>query len=193
MKTSLIFLAAGQSKRFGGNKQLTIIHGQPMICHCLSTYRQGSEWLAGIDNGVIALGANALEIKKVLPTNIKPHLVKTWEKGMGHTLAESMGQIAKDTSHVLIGLADQILISQPMIEQMLALSNSHPEHIISTKYDGRLGVPAIFPKQYFFQLSRLTGDKGAKDILVQNKVDVISINMPEASIDIDTQDDLKLL
>lgn len=193
MKTELILLAGGQSKRFGGIKQLTDIHGQPMVCHCLSQYRQGEKWLKGISNGYVALGANAALIVDALPKNINTHIVNSWQNGMGHTLAESMQVITSDTTHVLIGLADQVLVTQQMIMRLLEKSILCPQNIITAKYAGRVGAPSIFPRQYFSQLNQLTGDKGAKIILEQAVQHVISIEMPEAAIDIDTPEDIKFV
>lgn len=193
MKTELILLAAGQSKRFGGIKQLTDIHGQAMICHCLSQYRQGTNWLDGIHSGFIALGANADLITEVLPKTIKQHVIQSWQQGMGHTLAQSMKFIAKDTSHVFIGLADQVLISQAIIERMLGQIEQYPQHIIAANYANKLGAPAIFPQPYFSQLAQLSGDRGAQGLLMKNLDNVISMPIPQADLDIDTRQDLKFI
>jgi len=191
VKTELILLAAGQSKRFGGIKQLIEIHGNPMVCHCLLQYRQGDDWLDGITDGHVALGSNAGLIIKRLPNNINKHVVDSWENGMGHTLAESIQFLANNTTHVLVGLADQILVTPQLIKQLLGKSSMYPQNIIAAKYGDGTGAPAIFPKKYFTQLSHLAGDKGARVILQQHSQQVVSIEMPEAALDIDTQDDLK--
>tara|TARA_R110002153_G_scaffold99102_5_gene234390 strand:- start:9019 stop:9627 length:609 start_codon:yes stop_codon:yes gene_type:complete len=190
VKTELLLLAAGQSKRFEGIKQLTNIHGQAMICHCLSQYYQGNKWIDGIDNGHIALGSNATLIIDVLPLSINKYVINSWENGMGHTLAKSIQFLASDTTHVLIALADQVLITQQMIMDMLSQSKNYPQNIIAAKYAGKVGAPSIFPREYFAELSQLTGDRGAKAILGKYSQQVIAIEMPEAALDIDTQEDL---
>jgi molybdenum cofactor cytidylyltransferase len=179
VKTELMMLAAGQSKRFGGIKQLTDIGGQPMICHCLSQYRQGEKWLDGISNGCVVLGSNAVLITQALPDNVNKYVVDLWLNGMGYVLAQSIHNIAVDTSHVLIGLADQVAISQSMISQLLDESQKHQGHIIAAQYNS--------------ELSQLTGDKGAKALLQQYPQKIISLAMPAAALDVDTPEDLKLL
>lgn len=191
MKTELILLAAGQSKRFGGIKQLADIHGQPMICHCLSQYRQGDKWIDGITQGYVVLGSSAEIITKVLPNKVEQFVANNWQLGMGHSLAQSMQIIASDTTHVLIGLADQIAITQQTIMQMLEEASNNPQQIIAAKYAGRVGAPCVFPKQYFVQLGQLMGDKGARELLQKNLQQVISFAIPEAAFDIDTTADLK--
>jgi molybdenum cofactor cytidylyltransferase len=191
VKTELILLAAGQSKRFGGIKQLTDIYGQPMICHCLSQYRQGETWIEGITNGYVVLGSNAELITQVLPDEVNKYIVSAWQKGMGHTLAQSIMNVASDCSHVLIGLADQIALTQQMINGLLGESKKHPTHIVATQYFNGRGAPVIFPKQYFSELSQLTGDNGAKSLLLQHSQQVINVPIPEAAFDIDTRQDLE--
>jgi molybdenum cofactor cytidylyltransferase len=193
VKTELILLAAGQSKRFGGIKQLTDIYGQPMICHCLSQYRQGEKWISGITNGYVVLGSNAELISKVLPDNINKYVVNSWFNGIGYSLAQSIHNVAVDTSHLLIGLGDQIALTQQLISQLLDEAKKHPNHIVAAQYNGGLGAPVIFPKKYFSELSQLTGDKGAKLLLQQNPQQTISLSIPEAALDIDTPGDLKLV
>ena len=190
MKTQLILLAAGQSKRFGGIKQLADIHGLPMICHCLSQYRQDKEWLEGITNGYVVLGANAKLIAKVLPDNIDTYLVPSWVNGMGYGLAQAIQEVASDTSHVLIGLADQVALTQKILSQLIDKSKTHPLNIVAAKYAGGLGAPVIFPKKYFLELSQLTGDKGAKVLLQKNIRNVKPVDLPLGIVDIDTTQDL---
>lgn len=191
MRTELILLAAGQSRRFGGIKQLASIHGAPMICHCLLQYREQEKWIEGLADGYVALGANADLLIEQLPSDINKHIVKEWQYGMGHTLSESMTLLANNTTHVLIGLADQVLITQPMIKGMLAESIKYPHNIVAAKYANKLGAPTIFPKLFFNQLCQLKGDRGASSILQQHGQHVIGLEMQEAAFDIDSKDDLK--
>ncbi|WP_299074437.1 nucleotidyltransferase family protein [uncultured Paraglaciecola sp.] len=189
-KTELLLLAAGQSARFAGIKQLAEINGQPMICHCLSKFRQGNEWMVGLANGHVVLGANIEVIIKVLPKTISTFFAQSWQQGIGHSLAESIQVLSAQTTHVLVGLADQINITQSQIEQLLATSKQNPQLIIAAKYNQSLGVPAIFPRTYFSQLASLEGDRGARLLLRKYPQQTISICMPEAAFDIDTRHDL---
>jgi molybdenum cofactor cytidylyltransferase len=186
-------LAAGQSKRFNGIKQLADIQGQPMICHCLSHYRQGDKWINGITSGYVVLGSNAESIGKVLPANINPFVADTWPLGMGHSLAQSIQLIANDTTHILICLADQVALNQQLILKMLEQTSRFPNHIIAANYTNKVGVPAIFPRQYLSELAKMTGDNGAKSLLQKHSQQVLAVDMPEAAFDIDTIEDLNAL
>jgi molybdenum cofactor cytidylyltransferase len=56
-------------------------------------------------------------------------------------------------------------------------------------------VPAILPRPLFPALRRLTGDRGARDLLngAGGRIDVVGVDMPEAAVDIDTPGDLAKL
>lgn len=189
----MMLLAAGQSKRFKGIKQLADVHGQPMICHCLSQYRKNNHWIDGITNGTVMLGANADLIAKVLPCNIDNYVATSWHLGMGHTLAEGIQKVSGDATHVLIALADQVLLTQQHIQQLLNATRRYPEHIIASQYAKKAGAPSIFPKHYFNELIGLTGDNGAKGLLGKYSQQIIRIAMPEAAFDVDTPQDLGLI
>jgi len=62
--------------------------------------------------------------------------------------------------------------------------------IIASSYADTVGVPAIFPAQYFPAIQQLQGDTGAKAIIDNNLEHVARVSIPEAEIDIDTQEDL---
>lgn len=53
-----------------------------------------------------------------------------------------------------------------------------------------IGPPAIFPYQYFCDLIKLQGDKGAKALLHANEDNLETILLPNAKIDIDTPAEL---
>jgi molybdenum cofactor cytidylyltransferase len=191
LKTELILLAAGQSKRFNGIKQLANINGTPMICHSLAQYKNNGHWLSGISRGYVVLGANAKKIQPVLPVDVDTLVVENWAEGMGGSLAVGLGVISDQTSHILIGLADQVAISTKDILRLLAASLEHPEKIVTASYAESFGVPAIFPRKYLTQLQALSGDKGARELLNNNQYPVIGVALKDAEIDIDTQSDLR--
>lgn len=195
MKTALLMLAAGNSKRFGGIKQLADIQGQPMLCYCLDQYKHNENWLAGIDVTYVVLGANAASIKKILSRDVNVVIASSWQQGMGSSLAQAMCALANDISHVFITLADQVALSPTTLENLLIQSKQAPEKIIAASYrnqqiSSELGVPVIFPRHYFADLVRLSGDRGAKGLLKENLDNVLAVPLPSAECDIDTPQDL---
>ncbi|WP_158969022.1 nucleotidyltransferase family protein [Paraglaciecola sp. L3A3] len=190
MSTTVILLAAGQSKRFGGIKQLAEVGPRALINHCLMQFFSNNKLVDNIDELFVILGSNRDKIQAVIPDYIKTHFVENWSLGMGQSIAESVKNLSISNSHIFIILADQIAISTEIVNKMLLTSTVHPSKIVAAQYSQQLGVPAIFPAQYLNQLQNLTGDKGARNIIQQNIQNVVSLSIPEAAYDIDTPEDL---
>jgi len=193
-----ILLAAGESKRFNDTKQLAIIDEKPMLLGSIEML-QGAEFNAI----TVVLGANASTIEKVLEhvnlqatsaTKIVPNVTSivanNWQQGMGASIAAGLTNLAQETTHVFIGLADQVEVRTKQCNIMLSESRKNPANIVAAFYNSRVGAPAIFPKAYFAELAALKNDRGARDMLRTNAARIISIDMPEAARDIDTKKDL---
>jgi len=69
----------------------------------------------------------------------------------------------------------------------------HKKGIIASLYGEKMGVPALFSKDYFPALSQLTGEHGAKYILNNNTKDICSIECKNLITDIDTPEDYQHL
>jgi molybdenum cofactor cytidylyltransferase len=87
-------------------------------------------------------------------------------------------------------LADQPLLARDKLAAMLDLFDGR--RMVCASYQGREGVPAVFPRALFAKLMALEGDAGAK-VLLQSVQDKVTVAMPEAAVDIDTLEDLKQL
>ena len=193
-----LLLAAGQSKRFEGNKQLAIINKKPMLAHTLSMLAQSK-----FDAITVVLGANASAIKAALDivnvdlantnkvhTNINSTIAANWQKGMGASIAAGVKNLAQEITHVFIGLNDQVEIRAKQCNLMIAGSQKYPDKIVAAFYNGKVGAPAIFPRAHFADLALLNDDKGARDILRSNMANIIRLDLPEGAKDIDTKTDL---
>ena len=61
--------------------------------------------------------------------------------------------------------------------------------IIAANYGNKYGVPAIFPKAFINDLLKITGDKGAKEFLQENRKEIISPEVTVNLLDIDTPEE----
>ncbi|WP_166423814.1 nucleotidyltransferase family protein [Paraglaciecola sp. 20A4] len=187
MKVAALMLAAGQSKRFNGIKQLAEINGQPMLLHTLNHLTSSGELLDKLWEFNIILGAHAPQIKHVLPSYVTPLQFIDWQKGMGASLAFGVKNVHSESSHLLVTLADQVAIRREHVETMLHHCAQAPGKIIAARYDKVLGAPVIFPRCYFTQLLALDADTGARKILQLHIDDVVAVDISNAQYDIDTQ------
>ncbi|MDU0355169.1 nucleotidyltransferase family protein [Paraglaciecola aquimarina] len=185
----MIVLAAGQSKRFGGIKQLAKLNGVPLICHSVAPFFENDNLLTGLNNLTVVLGSNSEKIKQALPAFISTFYVRQWAQGMGRSLAEGVKHLGHSPTHIFVALADQLCLDKQLINEMLMICKHHPSKIVAAQYNHHLGVPAIFPSQYFSALRQLSDDKGARGLIHMNRQNVVSLAIPTAAYDIDTTQD----
>tara|TARA_R110002012_G_scaffold74945_2_gene189714 strand:+ start:841 stop:1491 length:651 start_codon:yes stop_codon:yes gene_type:complete len=185
-----LMLAAGQSKRFNGNKQLADVNGKPMLLHTLDNLTSNGTLLEKLTELNVILGSNAADIVSVVPVYATPQIFDHWQKGMGATLAFGVKKVNSESSHLLVTLADQVALTREHIDTMLHHCIASPDKIIAARYKGVLGAPVVFPRRYFAQLMALNANAGARKILLQHQEDVLAIDIAPAQYDIDTQTDL---
>ena len=189
MTLSLLLLAAGASRRFGGKpKQLHHWQGQPLICHVTRV----AETVAP-GRCLVVLGAYAQHIQASV-SHLSTAVCEDWASGMGTTLAFGVERLPKDTTAVLVLLADQLAITEQdlrhLVQAFEAMGGGRCEPAIAcASYQGVRGVPAIFSHHFFAQLCRLQGEQGAKFLL--QTCDVVCVPMASAAVDIDTPADIE--
>lgn len=198
----VILLAAGKSQRFNDIKLLAPIkkreYSIPLIQHVL---QQISKSLAILNlnpqNLFTATGCYHEDISTIIDKQFSVIYCSNAHLGLGHTIAQSVARIISDVentteqaSHIMITLADQVALTSDDYRKLIEQSISMPDQLICAIADQEIMPPAIFPRRYFDQLVKLTGDKGAKALLHQNKEHLQTVQLPNAAIDIDTKQDL---
>lgn len=186
---AVVVLAAGASKRMGASKQLLKWGNDSLLTHTVQTVLK-----LKTNKVIVVLGANYKIIEneiKNLPVTILNN--EEWEVGIGKSIACAINYIVginSDIDGVLITLADQPFVNTKFLELMIQNYDTNQHSIIATSYeDGSLGVPVIFDKKYFGELSKLKHDKGAKIILKKHRSLVKSVNSVFKNIDIDFIED----
>ena len=194
----IIVLAAGKSERFKGIKLLANLENGDstitLIEHVLTQLSAALNQLA-IDkkNLFVATGRYHQQLLNVIGEQFSLNFCQQAHLGLGHTIAQSVEQTLltdKLTSHIMIVLADQVALNVNDYNNLITESFKQPNKLVCATADGELMPPAIFPRDYFSALMKLTGDKGAKSILYTNREQCTEVILPNAAADIDTQQDL---
>jgi molybdenum cofactor cytidylyltransferase len=178
MKDGALILAAGASKRLGHPKQLIELTGETLLDRSI---RIATE--AGCEPIVVVLGAFEDMIRnqcRLQGTVIVSH--PDWEEGMGTSLAKGI-RAFEDVSGVVVMTCDMPAVTA---DHLCALAASGP--VTASSYAGRNGVPAYFPRDTFPQLSEMTGDLGARELLRS----AAAVNLPGGELDVDDAEDLAL-
>lgn len=188
----MIILAAGNSSRLGRPKQLLPFRGKTLIEHVLT-----EALAADLGPVVVVTGAYHAELEGVLKGSAvaivqNPH----WETGMASGIVAGLKAalvLAPELKGVVVSVCDQPYITADLFRSMMALLDETEKGIVACTYKGTLGTPVLFSQRYFTELSVLTGEGGAKQLLKRYLEDVEALSFPKGEIDIDTEEDVKQL
>lgn len=189
-KVAAVVVAAGASSRMSVIKQLLPWKNTTMLGYVIKQLEE-----AGADHVFVVLGAHEKEIlKNIDSSNISIIHNKDWSQGMGTSIATSLTYFKDqqlEFDGLLVAACDQPLVKL-MHYKKLINSCINDDRIIASSYNAGIGVPVVFGRTYFDELSTLKHDVGAKSV-VKNHLDrLIQIDAPEAAIDLDTKEKYEL-
>mgnify|MGYP001131352772 FL=1 len=187
-KIAIVILAAGKSLRMGFAKQIIRINNEPLLKITLDKIESISE------DTYCVLGANKdLILEEIHFNNTVVIDNINYEKGLSSSISICIEFFEKKNLNydgVLFVLGDQPAIETEYFLSIINRFNKHKTKIIATNYDGKAGVPALFPKSFFKELKIIKGDKGAREILKNKPKSIIFESFKTSLVDIDTRKDL---
>ena len=181
-----ILLAAGSARRFGTPKLLHPLQdGLPVAAAAAQTLVQ----VLPNTLAVVKPGDHALI---ELFTELGLHIVENplADEGMGTSLAAGINATAREDGW-LIALADMPWI-QPTTISALVDRLENGASMVAPVYAGRRGHPAGFASRWLQPLRDLRGDKGARDLIVENSDALELLTTEDAGVlrDVDYPHDL---
>lgn len=182
-----LLLAAGSSNRFGEkNKLLAPIDGVPVVRHAAKTLVSSS-----INAITVVLGYEAERIRAVLEDLQVDFVVNTdYEKGQATSVRTGL-QAVEEEEAVLITLGDMPCVSVESIETLLNAYRTGTGAALAAAYKGDRGNPVLFDRAYFDQILAVTGDTGARDVLLNaERPRLVETNDPGVKQDIDQPVDI---
>jgi len=191
-KTGIIILAAGNSSRLGRPKQLLPFQGKTLLAH-LAT----EALAADLAPAVVVTGAYHTELLDALNGLVVRVVYNPrWESGMASGIVVGMMEAlvsAPDLKAVMVAVCDQPYITAELFRSMISIHADPGKGIVACTYGGTLGTPVLFSGRYFAELSALSGEGGAKQLVRRFAGDVAMVPFPKGEIDIDTEEDFKQL
>ena len=191
-KIGVVILAAGSSSRLRHPKQLVEFNGKSLLQHSIDVAD-----LIPFETKVLVLGAGAEEIKnKISSKNFEILFNSNWHEGMASSIRAGLARCqerVKDLDHLLILLSDQPFVTKEQIEELINEQLTGNVQATFSEYDGDIGVPAIFSRSVFPYLKELTGDRGAKKLIHDKKIEFHTVKFEAGNFDVDTKEDVELL
>ncbi len=181
-----LVLAAGAATRFGAPKQLAELDGLPLLEHSLRTMTA-----APVGRVVVVLGSGAEDvIASVDLHGADPIVCSRWEEGQSASLACGLAELASCEA-VVVTLGDQPRVSPDAIRRVIAARNGAAA--VRATYGGDPGHPVLLEQELFEPLRNVSGDKGARNLLLSVQVLDIPCDDLGGGEDVDTPAELDAL
>ncbi|HYM51850.1 MAG TPA: nucleotidyltransferase family protein, partial [Candidatus Dormibacteraeota bacterium] len=181
-----VILAAGESRRFGGRKQLAMLGDRSLLEHVLE----------------VAQGAGLAPIVAVVPVWLTrpagmPDRTLRWvrnphpERGMSHSLRLGFEALPAEISAAVILLGDQPTVSVEQLHSLVVGRGDRP--IVAMHAGGSIGPPILVERSQFGIVDEPRGDIGLRDLLQAHPEWVLAVEVEEHAPDVDTAADLDRL
>ncbi|MDQ1452178.1 MAG: molybdenum cofactor cytidylyltransferase [Acidobacteriaceae bacterium] len=183
-----ILLAAGSSRRFGADKQSTLLGEEPMLTRAARLLLD-----AGFVMPIVVLGPRATEHRPLLaglPLRIVENPAA--QSGMASSLVVAT-DTAGDCDAAVVTVCDQPAVTAEHLQALVAAWRKTGSSIVASSYAGTRGVPALFAATHFAELRQLHGDRGAGPLLARHADSVHAVPLARGEVDIDTPADLERL
>jgi CTP:molybdopterin cytidylyltransferase MocA len=181
-----LVLAAGAATRFGRPKQLAELDGIPLLEHALSTITASP-----VGRVVVVLGSSADEIAAAVDLHgADPIVCARWEEGQSASLAYGLAELASCEA-VVVTLGDQPRVSPDAIRRVIAARNG--ASAVRATYGGEPGHPVLLERDLFEALRDVSGDKGARNLLLSVPVLDVPCDDLGGGEDVDTPAELDAL
>ena len=148
------------------------------------------DWQTGMGSslarGIASLPAAGAGTGPVPDTDAGPESVS------GADAQSSAKPVSRTPAHptpgaALVLVTDQPRVSHALLVEIAAAFRTGGASLVASRYaGGALGVPALFARRYFTELTRLTGDRGARALFNRYRDDLTTVAFPEGDLDIDT-------
>jgi molybdenum cofactor cytidylyltransferase len=153
-------LAAGAGTRFGGSKQLAMLDGRPLLEHAIRAMVESP-----VERAVVVLGAGADEVMAAIDARGATVIVcERWEEGQSASAACGLAELA-DCEAAVITLGDQPRMATEAIRRVIAARGDGVDAARAT-YGGAPGHPVLLERHLFDRMRDVTGDHGARNLLM---------------------------
>ncbi len=190
MKLACLLTAAGSSSRFGPDKLLMPIEGQPLGVRTLEMLRQTPFALRVLvtsrDKAYLIEAAEKRGVDVVI--NPAP------EQGMSSSVRLGTEHIQKAGAYdgILYAVADQPNLSLMTLKRLIHAFEDQPQCIWAPEAEGKRGNPVLFPASLIGELLAVKGDQGGRQVIADHPDLLRTVVVSSLELkDIDTKEDLR--
>ena len=183
IKTYIIYLASGNSKRFKQNKLLFPFHHKSLYRHALDTIIEEFRDIIVVSqyDEILDYASNKGIVSLKSPESIN---------GLSYSIKTAINYLngLEKPFNMIFMVADQPFISISTIKKLMNTSHL----LASCAYKNRVGNPTLFHSTFISELLELKDDQGGRKVLNKHldEVDMIQIENEYEFYDIDYQEDI---
>ena len=184
-------LAAGHSARYGKNKLVEPLLGEPVVARAIDCVPAGMPIVVVSATPEVDAIADTRGIERVRPDGFDEDVAATLGQSASVRAAAAFARDAGwDACLFLPG--DQPLVEYGSVTRMLGVSALRPDVLVRLSWRGRPASPALFPSNFYEALSSVEGDAGGSSVVGEGDACVsVEASLPWELWDIDTPDDLR--
>ena len=177
MKIRMIYLASGNSRRFGANKLLYSLKGRPMYRHLLERLRKLCREHEDWELVVVTQYPEIMETLQEEGINV--HFCKESIHGVSWSIKAGMEGIEEEEACVFF-VADQPFLREETVGNFLETMEQKQAELGCVICQGETGNPVWFGRKYFGELGSLAGDQGGKKVLNRHRKEACFYSVKEA-------------
>jgi CTP:molybdopterin cytidylyltransferase MocA len=182
-----LVLAAGAATRFGSAKQLAELDGRPLLEHSILAMTASP-----VGRVVVVLGSGAEEVIARVDLHGADAVVsERWDEGQSASLACGLAELS-DCEAVVVTLGDQPRVSPDAIRRVIAARGSGAAAVRAT-YEDAPGHPVLLERVLFERMRDVSGDHGARNLLISMQTREVPCDDLGGGQDVDTPAQLDAL
>ena len=190
-RVAAVVLAAGLSSRMGTNKLLQEWRGKPLLRWTVEAALDSDARpvivVTGHDAGKIEAALENLDVQ--LTHN--PH----YREGLSTSVKTGISALPSSADGALMLLGDMPAVGSQLIDRMIAaFSPADGRSICIAMHGSERGNPVLWARRFFPEIAALTGDSGARDLILRHEEQLCEVASDAAVLrDVDTPEALAAL
>jgi len=183
MKISMIIPAAGMSTRHKFNKLLQPLNDSTVIERTINTYLNHEFEI------IVITGYESHKLLSTIPLFTKDKINiyhnSNFEAGYSTSIKLGVQSVNNDCDYFGFGLGDKPFIQDNTIQLLVNILSENKPKILIPTFDGIMGHPTFFSKDYYIEFMQITGDYGGKKLLNTNLKDLMYFPVNDRGIILD--------
>lgn len=187
---SAILLAAGESRRMGGDFKPLLKWGtRTVIGACIDNLKRSR-----VDEIIVVLGFRESEIRaRLAGAGVQFAINREFSKGMLSSLKTGLPLVSPRCEGVLIALVDQPMVGPDAINPLVISFGDYEKRISIPTYEGKHGHPIIISRDFEEEIMKLddADPEGLKAIVNAHRHEIQEVPVESSAIleDIDSPED----